>query len=65
VDRDWAHCEPDGRGVAPAPLLRMSTSEGHVHVPVALELLRRSVMPRQPGEVIPPLGEWARSVFGP
>jgi hypothetical protein len=65
VDLDWALCEPDEHGVAPPPLLRMSTSEGHVHVPVALELLRRSVMPRQPREVIPPLGEWASSVFGP
>lgn len=65
TDVDWALCEPDDHGVAPPPLLRFTLDGGHVHVPVALELLRRLVIPRQPGEDIPPLGDWAKSVFGP
>jgi hypothetical protein len=54
----WAECEPDPDGIAPPPMIRVTTSDGHAHVPLGLELLRWCVMPRRLGEVIPPLRVW-------
>ena len=54
----WAECEADAEGVAPPPMIRVATSDGHAHVPLGLEVLRWCVMPRRPGEVVPPLRAW-------
>ncbi len=63
-DVQWAECAPDANGVAPPPLLRVSTPEGWVHLPVGLELLRWCIMPATKGESIPPLGVWLRDRLG-
>ena len=54
----WAEGEPDERGIAPPPLVRLGADDGAVHVPLGLELLRWCVMPRRQGETVPPLRAW-------
>lgn len=71
----WAPSEIDDRGFASPPMIRarpekparalnvIGGDEGWVNVPLGVHLLRWLVMPIQPGEEIPPLGEWIADQF--
>jgi hypothetical protein len=61
---DFADCAPDEDGFAPPPLLRVSSEAGHVHVPVAQDLLRWLVMPLADGEQPPTLADWLTDRIG-
>jgi hypothetical protein len=61
---DFADCALDEEGFAPPPLLRVHTKKGHVHVPIALDLLRWLVMPLAPGETPPSLADWLTDRLG-
>jgi hypothetical protein len=58
---DWAEAAPDEDGIAPPPMIRI---DGSVHVPLALEILRFSVMPRMQDEEPLALAEWVQKSFG-
>lgn len=66
---DWASAAAPAEGskaeIAETipPLLRMREGSEEMHVPIGLELLRWCVMPKQPGEVIPPFSKWLESAF--
>lgn len=60
---DSAEGDTDDEDAAPLPpLLRVGHGESSQHLPVGEALLRWCIMPRQPGETIPPLADWVRDV---
>ncbi len=61
---EWAASGVDARGVPSPPLLRVASSDGPVHLPIALHLLRWCVMPVSAGEVVPPVSDWVLDQFG-
>ncbi len=55
----WAPSDTDEDGFVSPPLVRMKGTEGWVHLPLGLHVLRWCVMPLLPGEEVPPLSHWA------
>lgn len=61
---EWAASSGDDAGVPSPPLLRVASSDGPVHVPIGLHLLRWCVMPLAEGEIVPPVSDWVLDQFG-
>jgi hypothetical protein len=59
----WAVCAPEPDGFAPPPVFRIDGPSGQVHVPIGLHVLRWCIMPRLPGEDIPPFTDWLVSQY--
>jgi hypothetical protein len=60
----WAESAPEEDGFVPPPLVRAKLSEGWVHVPVGLHLLRWCVMPLRRNERPESIVEWTVFQFG-
>ena len=68
VQVQWGVSEPDEDGLAPPPVLRVSSAEDPdtgVHIDVGSELLRWCIMPLREGESVPSLTVWCRDRLGP
>lgn len=64
MEVQWGVCEPDEETrLAPPPLIRAQRGSTSGHVPLGEHVLRWCIMPRQPGEDIPSLADWARHEF--
>lgn len=60
----WAPSEAEESGFVPPPTIRLQDGKGWAHVPLARDLMRWRVMPRQADERVPPLSAWLNDRFG-
>ncbi|MFT5357263.1 MAG: hypothetical protein ACI9KE_004497 [Polyangiales bacterium] len=60
----WAPSEAEENGFVPPPTIRLQDGKGWAHVPLARDLMRWRVMPRQADERVPPLSAWLNDRFG-
>ena len=61
---DWASSAPEDDGLCPPPMIRIADGPRFAHVALGLDLMRWCVMPKQPGENVPPLSAWLNDRFG-
>lgn len=60
----WAVSEDIGSGHAPPPVFRVDDEKPRaIHVPIGHHILRWSMMPIAPGEVVPSLADWMPDQF--